>query len=406
MNVRYIVELTDAEREGLVDFTRSGKKGARKVLRAHILLMADRRKHTDEQIAAALSVGTSTVYRTKQRFVEGNVEHALNEAPRRGGERKLDAKQEALLIATACTKPPEGRAKWTLQLLADRFIELSDVESISPETVRRRLNENELKPWQKRMWCIPTFDVDYVANMEDVLDLYAEPIDEHRPTVCFDETPSQLIGEAREPIPATPGNTERVDCEYVRNGTVNLFMFVCPLSGWRHVKVTATKGNIDFAECMRDLVDVHFSAAPIIDVVLDNLNTHRPGTLYRAFAAEEARRILKRIRFHYTPKHGSWLNMAEIEIGILRRQCLDRRIPTASLLSSEVAAWEKARNTERITIDWMFDVVAARQKLKRAYAKPEDASVAADGAQSAGIANDGTVTNTEPQPVESPVGDY
>jgi len=372
MNVRYIVTLTEEERDGLVAMTRKGEQRARRVLRAHVLLMAHQRAHTDEEIAVALSIGTSTVFRAKRRFVEGGVEHALSEAPRPGGSRKLNANDEATLVALACSKPPAGRAKWTLQLLADRLVALTDLDEVSSETIRRRLNENELKPWQKRMWCIPEFDADYVANMEDVLDLYHEPPDAKRPLVCFDETPEQLIGETRVPIPASPSQTERVDYEYERKGMVNLFMFIAPWLGWRHVKVTERKGNIDFAECMRDLVDTHFANAERVRVVLDNLSTHRPGALYKAFPAAEARRILKRIEFHYTPKHGSWLNMAEIEIGIMNRQCLDRRIPDAAQLASEVSAWEKTRNFEKATIDWMFDVAAARRKLARAY--PLDAA--------------------------------
>jgi transposase len=375
MNVRYLVELTDAERQHLVEFTRKGKPSARKVRRAQILLMADRRGHTDEQISRALCTGTSTVYRTKQRFVEGGLEHALSEARRPGGERKLDAKQEATLVALACTQPPEGRATWTMQLLADRLVVLTDVESISAETVRRRLNENELKPWQKRMWCIPQFDADYVANMEDVIDLYQQPRDEKKPLVCFDETFKQLVQEVRPPIPASPGETERYDSEYKRNGTANLFIFVAPLEGWRRVKVTEHKSNADFAECMRDLVDIHYTEANVIRVVLDNLGTHRPGALYATFPPEEARRILRKLEFHYTPKHGSWLNMAEIEIGILDRQCLDRRIGDGATLRAEVAAWQNDRNASGVGIDWMFDLDKARSKLTRAYTAAKEGSV-------------------------------
>jgi transposase len=371
VNVRHIVELTDEERDELV---KKGSPTARKVRRAHTLLMADRRAHTDEAIAEALSTCTSTVYRTKRDFVEGGLDNALNEASRPGGERKLDVKQEASLVALACTKPPEGRARWTMQLLADRFVELTDeVESISSETVRRRLNENKLKPWQKRMWCIPKFDADYVANMEDVLDLYAQPRDEERPLVCFDETLKQLVEETRVPIPPKPGVPETYDYEYRRNGTANLFIFVAPLERRRHVKVTEHKGNVDFAECMRDLVDIHFPDAKIIRVILDNLSTHRPGALYKTFPADEARRILRRLEFHYTPKHGSWLNMAEIEIGVLGGQCLDRRIGDMATLSREVAAWERSRNASNATIEWMFDIDRARTKLARAYkaARPQ-----------------------------------
>lgn len=374
MNVRHIVELSDEERDELLAMVKKGSLKARKVRRAHTLLMADRRAHTDEAIAAALSTCTSTVYRTKRDFVEGG----LDQASRPGGERKLDARQEASLVALACTKPPEGRACWTMQLLADRFVELTDdVESVSAETVRRRLGENKLKPWQKRMWCIPQFDADYVANMEDVLDLYAQPRDEQRPLVCFDETLKQLIDETRVPIPPKPGVPATYDYEYRRNGTANLFVFVAPLEGWRHVKVTEHKGNADFAECMRELVDVHFPNAKIIRVTLDNLSTHRPGALYKAFPADEARRILRRLEFHYTPKHGSWLNMAEIEIGILGSQCLDRRIGDMATLRSEVAAWERARNAAKATIKWMFNLERARAKLARAYQAARPAAAAA-----------------------------
>lgn len=385
MNVRYIVDLTEGERQSLIELTRKGVVGARRASRARILLMCDDGR-TDDDIAAALAVGTSTVYRTKRKFVEGGLEYALSEAPRPGGTRKLDAKQEATLIALACTKPPEGHATWTLKLLAEKFIALTDIEDVSVETVRRRLQENELKPWQKRMWCISEMDADYIANMEDVLDVYAKPRDAERPLVCFDETFTQLIEETRPTIPAKPGHPERFDYEYRRNGTSNLFVFVAPHEGWRHVKCTARKGNADFAECMRELVDVHFASAPLIRVVLDNLSTHRPGALYRTFGAEEARRILRRIEFHYTPKHGSWLNMAEIEIGILQRQCLDRRLPNAVELAREVDAWQAERNEAGVGIKWMFDLDTARRKLAKAYDAARTDTKAAEGSLDASAA--------------------
>ncbi len=383
MNVRYIVELTDAERAELVALTHKGRSSARQVLRANILLMADGRAHTDEEISRALSTGTSTVFRTKRRLVEGGVEHALTEARRPGGRRKLDVNQESILIATACSKPPGGRATWTMQLLSERLIAMGVVDCISAETVRRRLKENALKPWQQKMWCVPEVDADYIANMEDVLDVYARPRDENKPLVCFDETFKQLVGDVRSSLPPKPGKAARVDYEYRRNGTANLFMFVAPFEGWRHVKVTERKGNVDFAECMRDLVDAHFPEAEVIRVVLDNLGTHRPGALYKAFSAAEARRILRRLEFHYTPKHGSWLNMAEIEIGILSRQCLDQRIPDDESLRRHVAAWEDQRNAAREGINWMFGIETARTKLTKAYARvrsdraPEASSLAA-----------------------------
>src|SRR5882762_7729525 len=340
MNVRYHVELSEAERCELTALLGSGKPYARKIKRAQILLAADSGL-SDEDIAAAVAVGGSTVYRTKRRFVKGNLEAALNEEPRAGADRKLTSNEEALLIATACSSPPEGRARWTLELLAGAMVKLTDHDSLSRETVRRRLAENELKPWRKDMWCIPQVDGEFVARIEDVLDLYAEQPDPKRPVVCFDESPTQLIGEARQPIKAEPGQLERYDCEYKRNGTANLFIFLDVHRPWRKVKVTNSRAAVDFATCMRELADVHFPKAERIRVVLDNLSTHSAGALYQAFPPGEARRSLRRLEFHYVPKHASWLNMVEIEIGVLRSQCLDRRIDSKERLVSEIAAWER-----------------------------------------------------------------
>src|SRR6202166_2841225 len=325
MNVRYRVDLSQIERAALRALLSGGKHASRRLKRAQILLAADAGA-SDEEIARSVGVGGSTVYRTKRRFVEGNLERALSEEPRPGAERKLTGKKEALLVPTACASPPEGCARWTLELLAGAMVKLTEHKSLSHETVRRRLAENDLKPWRKDMWCIPKVDGEYVARMEDVLDLYAEAPDPQRPVVCFDESPTQLIGEVREPIPAKPGQLERYDCEYRRNGTVNLFVFLDAHRPWRRVKVTDRRTNQDFAECMRELVDIDYPDAPIIRVVMDNLSTHSAGALYDAFPAPEARRVLKRLQFHHTPKHASWLNMVEIEIGVLRSQCLDRRI--------------------------------------------------------------------------------
>jgi hypothetical protein len=236
--------------------------------------------------------------------------------------------------------------------------------------VRRRLEENELKPWRKEMWCIPRIDAEYVARMEDVLDLYAQEPDPQRPVVSFDESPTQLIGEVRKPVPAAPGRNERFDYEYQRNGTANLFVFLDVNEPWRHVKVTDHRAANDFACCMRDLVDVHYAKAEIIRVVLDNLSTHTPSALYQAFAPEEARRILRRLEFHYVPKHASWLNMVEIEIGVLKGQCLDRRIPDKKTLIREITSWQRARNKARSRVTWMFTIEKARAKLGAAYPAP------------------------------------
>ncbi len=210
MNIRYRVDLNEAERMHLTALLSGGKHAARKLKRAQILLAADA-GIGDEAIASSVSVGGSTVYRTKRRFVAGNLEFALSEEARPGAARKLSGKETALLVATACSNPPEGRKRWTLDLLTDAMVRLTEHADLSRETVRRRLAEDDLKPWRRAMWCIPQVDGNYVARMEDVLDLYAEQADPKRPVVCFDESPTQLIGEVRQPIPPAPGQPERYD---------------------------------------------------------------------------------------------------------------------------------------------------------------------------------------------------
>ena len=388
MNIRYRVELNDAERTELEALLAGGKAPVRKLKRAQILLAADVGLG-DEVIATSVHTGTATVYRTKRNFVEGNLEHALTEQSRPGAKRKLSSKEEALLVAKACSVPPEGRARWTLELLAGAIVALTDHEELSTETVRRRLSENKLKPWRQEMWCVPVVNGEYVARMEDVLDLYAEAPDPLRPVVCFDESPQQLIGEVRGPIPAAPGKLLQYDSEYVRNGTVNLFIFLDAHRGWRHVKVTDRRTSVDFAECMRELVDVHYPGVERIRVVLDNLSTHGPGALYEAFEPAEARRVLRRLEFHFVPKHASWLNMVEIEIGVLRGQCLDRRIEDRATLETEIAAWEKQRNEAGARIEWMFTTEKARAKMGRVYPK----RTAADATLSTGLASEASAAS-------------
>lgn len=203
--------------------------------------------------------------------------------------------------------------------------------------------------------------------MEDVLDVYARPYDPKRPQVCFDESNKEQHIEVLQPLPMAPGETERFESTYERNGVSNLFMFFAPLENWRHVKVTDRRTNADWAQCMKDLVDVHFPDAERIVLVQDNLSTHTPAALYTAFAPEEAERIWDKLEFHYTPKHGSWLNMAEIELSVLARRCLDRRIPDQEALRRETTAWMERRNTAKATINWRFTSADARIKLKKLY---------------------------------------
>jgi hypothetical protein len=213
----------------------------------------------------------------------------------------------------------------------------------------------------------PEADAEFVYRMEDVLDLYHEPYDPRYPLICFDETSKQLVAETRAPIPPSPGQAARHDYEYQRQGVRNLFMFFEPLRGWRHIEVTQRRTKLDWANCMKQLVDELYPDAVRIRVIQDNLNTHNPAALYEAFEPQEAKRLLDRLEFHYTPKHGSWLNMAEIAFSVLSRQCLDQHIPDETVLMRECAAWEEARNATKTRVNWHFTTQNARIKLERLY---------------------------------------
>lgn len=368
MAKKYVVTLSTEEREALLKLINAGTARARQLTHARILLKADE-GWTDQAISAALDVSISTIERVRRDFVEQGLAAALNRRPpTREYRHKLDGEQEAHLIALACSTPPDGRSHWSLRLLADRMVQLEYVDSVSHETVRQKLNQNELKPWQKQEWCIPPeADADFVYHMEDVLDVYKRPADPAYPIVCFDETPKQLVSETRQPLPPEPGQPERYDYEYRREGVANLFLFFAPLQNWRHLQVTDRRTKADWAECMRQLVDELFPEAQIITVIQDQLNTHDPAALYEVFPPAEAKRILDRLEFHYTPKHGSWLNMAEIEFSVLSRQCLDQRIPDQTTLAQVVATWEAERNTNGATVNWRFTTEDARIKLGRLY---------------------------------------
>jgi hypothetical protein len=225
-----------------------------------------------------------------------------------------------------------------------------------------------LQPHRKEQWCIPPgHDAEFVAAMEDVLDVYEWPYDEKRPVICLDEAGKQLIGETILPIPMEPGQPERYDHEYVRNGVMNLFMITMPLLGWRAVRVTDRRTIVDFAEVVRWLVEEVCEEAEKVVLVMDNLNTHKFASLYEAFEPERARRIAAKLEIHHTPKHGSRLNMAEIELSVLARQCLDQRIETREDLERHVSAWEEARNESGEVIRWRFRTADARIKLRRLY---------------------------------------
>ena len=351
MNKKYHVQLSVAQRQELEQLIRTGTAPARAQTHARILLKADGAAQEvawpDQAIAEACEVSIPTIERVRKAFVTKGLDMALYRRRPQGPSprRKLDGRQQAHLIAVTCSPPPEGRERWTLSLLADRLVDLQIVDAIARETVRTTLHQNELKPWLKREWKIPPkASASFVAHMEDVLDVYARPFDRMFPLVCFDESNKEQHIEVIEPLPIEPGQPQRYESTYERNGVSNLFMFFAPLHNWRHVKVTDRRATADWAQCMKDLVDIHFPDAVLISVVQDNLNTHTGAALYEAFEPKEARRILNKLEFRYTPKHGSWLNMAECEFAILLGQCLDQRIPAISTVQRKSAAWEQRRN--------------------------------------------------------------
>jgi hypothetical protein len=233
--------------------------------------------------------------------------------------------------------------------------------------------KNELKPWLQKQWVIPPqANAEFVCAMEDVLEVYTRPYDPAYPVVCLDETSKQWVAETRTPLPAEPGQPARTDYEYERCGTANLFLTCEPLAGQRHLTVTEQRTAVDFAGVVRDLLEVRYPHAERVVLVMDNLNTHKPAALYEAFAPAVARSLVERLEIHHTPKQGSWLNMAEIELSILSRQRLDRRISDIDTLTREVAAWEQARNTSAQPVNWRFTTPDARIKLKRLYPSIQD----------------------------------
>nr|WP_181374849.1 IS630 family transposase [Polaromonas sp. H6N] len=369
----YKVTLSEQERAELQDITGKGTHAASKVINALILLNCDQAGERAERprtcdIAAMLCVSERKVDRIKKKFVLEGLALTLNRQPSKCEyDLLIDGRLEAQLLALSCSAPPEGQARWSLRLLADRLVELELVDSVSHETVRRALKKNELKPWRKVGWVIvPQASAAFVAAMEQVLDIYSRPYDARNPVVCMDETPRQLIRETRAPIAAAPGRPERHDYEYERCGVCNVFMASEPLAGRRLSKVTERRTKLDWALFVQDIAE-RYPEAERITLVMDNLNTHTPGSLYEAFSPEQAKALWDRFEFVYTPKHGSWLNMAEIEINVMVSQCLDRRIDSIETVRGEVAAWQARRDHLQAKVNWQFTTKDARVKLKRLY---------------------------------------
>ena len=339
-----------------------------------ILLAADENAHggrlTNSDIANASGASIPTVIDTLRRYCESGLGAAA--APARNpnsdtARLKATGDVEAKIIAKACTAPPEGYARWTVTLLAEECAVILE-ECVSRSTVGRVMKRNEIRPHLNSYWCIPPQeDADFVAAMEDILDVYQLPYAPRFPVWCMDEKPYQILGDSREPLPMRPGDTAKIDSEYIRNGTVSVFCFIQPHTGRVVHSVEETRTAVDWAEKIRYLVDVVEPDAEKITLVMDNLNTHSISSLYKAFPPEEARRIARKLEVHHTPKHGSWLDIAEIGINIMTRECLNRRIPDIETLRNELREWNDAYNENPSPVNWQFKASDSRIKLKKLY---------------------------------------
>ena len=323
------------------------------------------------EIAQILQVDPKTVTNVGHAYQEAGLEAALFDEERAGRPIDFDDRERSRIVARVCADPPDGYYRWTLDLIAEEAQKRNLIErSISRETVRVILQEHDLKPWQEKMWCIGELDAEYLRKMEDVLDVYERPFDGENPVVCLDETPVPLIGDARERLtPAGPGERLKKDYEYERNGSVNVFCAVEPKTGRYFNKVTDTRDAIQFAQFLKCL-DGKYPAAKRIVLVMDNLSTHKEKSLIERYGPDEGQRLWSRFEVHYTPKHGSWLNQAEIAIGIYSRQCLgDGRIGSKENLIEQTTAWNRRTNRKQIKIHWRFTKSKARKSMNY---KPSD----------------------------------
>ncbi|HEV2042493.1 MAG TPA: IS630 family transposase [Casimicrobiaceae bacterium] len=368
------VRLSAEEREQLEIITRNGTSSAKRITHARLLLMADQDhpegRYKDAQIAKALGVHVNTVARTRRKFCRQGQKAALDRKVRAAPPvpAKIDGALEAHLVAICCTPAPEGRRFWTMNMLADELVKRKLIVSIGRETVRKTLKKNELQPWRTERFCIPERDAArFVSQMERVLDVYALPKDDDIPLIVMDEASKELHGQLRLPLPMTPGTPLREDDKYERNGASSIFMFFAPLLGWRRATCGAQRTRQDWAREVKQLLTVDFPTAAKVRMICDNLNTHDIASLYATFPAAEAHALAARLEIIHTPRNGSWLNVAEIELSILSRQCLNRRIPDEPSLRRELDAWNIQRCREASIVRWQFTTTDARIKLHRLY---------------------------------------
>lgn len=361
---RLAVKIGRKDQREIKKLLRKGKVSVRIVKRAWVLRLLNK-GHPPSQAAELVEVTAKTAREIGWRYVEGGLQKALHESPRRPRKRTLNSKQSSKIIALVCSSPPEGRSRWTLELISEEIKKRGIASKISKESIRLLMKNHNLKPWRLKMWCIPELNDDYKKKMEDVLDVYEKPYNPKEPVVCFDEKPMQLLAETRKPIFAKkPGQITKQDSEYIRRGTANIFCAIEGKAGKHFTFVTKNRKGPEFAKVINK-ISKQYPAARTIHLVLDNLNTHREKSLINFYGGKRGKEIWRRFSIHYTPKHGSWLNQAEIEIGIYSRQCLGKvRIGNIEELKRRSKAWNKKANTKKAKIDWKFTTRSARKKFK------------------------------------------
>jgi transposase len=385
------VNLTDEEITKLRSLTHKGAGvSAKTIMHANVLLFTNDgfgdKKKSVRETAELFDISPNTVNNVRKLYATNGLEAALERKTRITPPHisKITGDFEAQVIATALGPAPKGSSRWTLRLLAEYCSEKEYIVSISHSAIGDMLNTNQVKPHLSKYWCTPKErDAEFVLHMEDVLGIYKREYNPKIPVICMDEKPVQLLGEIRERVSAKPmrldpdtglelpGTVEKIDSEYVRNGTASIFMFTEPLGGWRHTIALKTRKKEDFALLMRKVSQTYYPDVDKIVLVADNLNTHTPAAFYEAFPPKTAYALAQKYEFHYTPKHGSWLNIAETELSSLSIQCLGKqRVNSIEELNEILAAWEVDRNARQKGVNWQFSMEDARIKLKRLYPTP------------------------------------
>jgi transposase len=337
-------------------------KSAREINRAHCLNQREKGR-TIIEIAENLEMTPRTVINICSAYEEQGLEAALKDEPRSGRPEEHDARVISYVVATVCSDPPDGFDRWTLDLLKERVEADKVIESISRQSIWLILQEHDLKPWQQKMWCVPNLNEEYIERMEAVLDVYELPHNTEVPVVCVDEKPVVLHADTRPPISMSDGQAKRVDYEYKRCGTANVFCGVEPKVGLYFNKVTHTRKAPEFAQFLAEIA-AHYSGAKKIILVMDNLSTHKKKSLTEFFGEENGEKLWSRFHVMYTPKHASWLNQAEIAIGMYQRQCIGgSRIPDIPNLEKKTIFWNRAVNAKKATINWSFTKLDAREKF-------------------------------------------